>query len=274
MTPGLFQLKEKRNSRRLRNGEFELLYTAHNSDDVNYVRAFARQFAPQIYPTPAELLFQLDVEVVPKSRYIMDVRVPYGPSDAQGSNPGTPPRGVVSWGAAGTSGTVHITHAREHIADFAAPDFAAPNYKGAINVEADQVLGMDIAIPVSHRWVEFKHPLGMFNWAMADRLDNLIACVNSKTFMNKPAGEVLLLSYSGQDGTTQEATLRYEFAISKNRDGFQIGDVVNVKKDGHDVVWMEFVRPAGGANPGRIARFVHVERVYERVDFATVLGFG
>ena len=265
MGPGPFIFSERPSSRQHKKLSYELNYIARNSEDVPFVRAFARQYAPQIIATAEGNVYQQDAEVVPRSKWIMDVRIPYGPKQNMA--------GALTWGASATGGTVHITHAREHIADFAPPGNVAPNHKGAINVETGEVKGADIIYPVSQRWIEFTHPLGMVTWAFADRMDNLVGCVNSKPFMGKKAGEVLVLAWNGEDGSNKEATVRTEFAISKNRQGFQVGDVVNIAKDGHDLLWIEFITNAD-AFPTKKIRAVHIERVFERVDLAAELGYG
>ena len=262
----VFRFKEQPQSRNQKKGEEERRYVATGISDDKFVRAFARQSAPYIIATAEGNLYQQDVEVIPRSKYIYHIRVPYGPvANIAGS---------LTWGSSSTGGTIHITHAREHIADFALPGGVAQNHKGAINVDGQETLGADIIVPVSQRWIEFTHPMGAVTWALADRLDNLVACVNSKVFMGKKAGEVLFFGYNAEDGSNKEATVRYDFAISKNRQGFQVGDVVNITKDGHDLIWMKYQPNAGGALPGRRVISVHVERVYERVDLAAELGFG
>jgi hypothetical protein len=259
----VFQFKEKRPSRQHKKGEFELQYTSQGSSESTFVRAFARQYAPQIVTTAEGNLYQQDVEVIPRSKWIMDVRVPYGPVQKVA--------GSYNWGAQCTAGTVHIQAGISHVARFPAN---AIDRKGLINVDGQEVNGADIVIPVSQRWVDFTQPLGAFTWAMADRLDNLVACVNSKPFMQKKAGEVLMLGYSGEDGSNKEATVRLDFAISKNRRGFQIADIAGITKDGHDLIWMSYTANGGGAAPGRKVVAAYVERVYERVDLAAELGFG
>lgn len=259
----VFQFKERRTSRQQKKNEYELLYVAHGTSDDQFVRAFARQFAPAIVSTLEGNLYQQDVEVTPRSTSIFDVRVPYGPqNNAVGS---------INWGASCTAGTVHISAGISHVAHYPGNAF---DYKGLINVDGQEVHGADIVLPVSQRWVEFTHPLGVVTWSFADRMDNLVGCVNSKPFMGKKAGEVLMLGYNAEDGTNKEATVRYEVAISRNRNGFQVGDIAGVTKDGHDLLWMTYVSNAGGAAPGRKVKAVYVERVYERVDLASELGFG
>lgn len=259
----VFQFKERPQSRSQKRDDYELLYVANGTDDPKFVRAFARNYAPRIVALPEGNVYQQDVEVTPRSRLIHHVRVIYGPKDEM--------PGAITWGSSSTGGTVHITAGISSVARFPA---GAEDYKGLINVDGDEVLGADVQIPVSQRWVEFTHPLGVVTWAHCDHLDNLVACVNSKPFMKKKPGEVLYLGYSAEDGSNKEATVRHDFGISQNRNGFQIGDIAGISKDGHDLLWMSYKVPAGGAQPGRAVRAVYVERVYERVDLAAELGFG
>lgn len=254
---------ERPDSRRTSKLKLELSYCARNSDSPDFVRAFARQFAPNIVPTAEGNIYQQDVEVMPRSKWIMDVRIQYGPAEKIA--------GSLTWGASCTAGTVHVQAGISHVARY--PDTAV-DHKGLINVDGQEVHGTDIVTPVAQRWIEFTHPMGAFTWAMADRLDNLVGCVNSKPFMNKKAGEILFMGYSGTDGSNKEASVRYEVAISRNRQGFQISDIAVAKKEGHDLLWMTFQPKGGGALPGRKVIGVYIERMYERVDLAAQLGFG
>ena len=257
----VFRFKERPQSRSQKRNDYELQYVATGIDDDKFVRAFARQYAPAIITTLEGNLFQQDVEVIPRSALIYHVRVPYGPVDKTA--------GSLTWGATCTAGTVHIQAGISHVARFPA---GAIDRKGLINVDGNEVNGADIVIPVSQRWVDFTHPMGVVTWAMADRLDDLVGTVNSAPFMGRPAGEVLFLGYTAEDGSNKEATVRTEFGISKNKAGFQIGDIAGVTKDGHDLIWMSYVPNAGGAQPGRKVTAVYVERVYERVNLAAELG--
>ena len=259
----VFRFKEEPQSRSQKKGEEERRYVATGSSDDKFVRAWARQTAPYIIATAEGNLYQQDVEVVPRSKFIYHVRVPYGPRENTA--------GSLTWGSSCTAGTVHIQAGISHVARFPA---GAIDRKGLINVDGDEVLGADIVIPVSQRWIEFTHPMGVVTWAFANRMDDLVGCVNSTPFMGRAAGEVLFLGYNAEDGSNKEATVRFDVAISKNRAGFQIGDIAGITKAGHDLIWMSYVKNAGGAQPGRKVTAVYVERVYERINLAAELGFG
>lgn len=259
----VFRFKEEPQSRAQKKGEYELRYVATGESSDQYVRAFARQYAPAIITTAEGNLYQQDAEVTPRSKFIYHVRVPYGPVEKVA--------GSLTWGSSCTAGTVHIQAGISHVARFPA---GAIDRKGLINVDGDEVLGADIMIPVSQRWIEFVHPMGVVTWSFANRMDDLVGCVNSTAFMGRAAGEILFLGYNASDGSNKEASVRYDVAISKNRAGFQLADIAGVTKDGHDLLWMSYVQNAGGAQPGRKVKAVYVERVYQRVDLAAELGFG
>lgn len=259
----VFQFKERPQSRQQKRDDYQLEYVATGSSDDKFVRAFARQYAPAIITTLEGNLYQQDVEVIPRSKYIYHVRVPYGPRERLA--------GSLTWGSSSTAGTVHIQAGISHVARFPA---GAIDRKGLINVDGNEVLGADIVIPVSQRWIEYTHPMGVVTWSFANRMDDLVGCVNSTPFMGRAAGEVLFLGYNAEDGSNKEATVRFDVGISKNKAGFQIGDIAGITKDGHDLIWLSYVPNAGGAQPGRKIKAAYVERVYERIDLAAELGFG
>jgi hypothetical protein len=185
--------------------------------------------------------------------------------------------GDFTWDFDTTGGTIHITQAKEEVARF--PAASAPNQKGAIGVDGDEVKGTEIIVPALKINVNFRHPLGVITLPQADFLSDITGTVNNAVFLGTFApGRVLFLGARGSDGSQAEATVSYQFAVGKNQLNQTIGSVTGVNKKAWEVAWVRYkdtiVTADGKDLPTREPKFVYVDRVYEEIDFRVALGFG
>ena len=121
---------------------------------------------------------------------------------------------------------------------------------------------------------QFSHPLGVVTLNYGFFLGEITGKVNSDNIFGRQPGEVLFLGARGSDGTQAPATLSYSFAYEKNLSGLIYGAINGVQKDGWDYLWLEFEGQVSNGKPARPPKQVNVERVYDRVPLATLLGFG
>lgn len=236
--------------------------------DPNYVYNYAMGATPAIVATPVGTLYRQDLRVNKVAFNHFEISVPYG--TRQNAS------GEWTWDFDTTGGTVHITHAKEELRRY--PTATAPNQKGAIAVDKDEVKGVEIVIPSMTMSVAYKHPLGVLTIPYAKYLRSLTGKVNSAPMLGHAAGEVLFLGARGADGTVAEAACSYFFAMSENASGLSFGDVANVVKRGHEVAWIRYKDSTdtvgGTVRSVRIPEFAYVDRVYDEVNLATALGFG
>lgn len=174
-----------------------------------------------------------------------------------------------------TGGTVHITSSKETRGSYKAAGVvgAIPNHEGAIGVEKDKVDGADIVLPALKMNYAFKHPAGMITEARARYLGSVTGMTNSVMWHGFQEGELLLLGATGSDGTDAEAEVSYSVAASANATGLSIGQIANIAKRGHDLVWIQYFPDEDGGKPVMPPKYAYVERVYEEIDFFAALGF-
>jgi len=236
--------------------------------NINTANAYAIASTPAIISTTYGLLYRQDVRIRQSAYNHWMVEVPYGPRKAI--------TGDFTWDFDTTGGTIHITQAKEEVARY--PATTAPDQKGAIAIDGDEVKGTEIIVPAMKINVNFRHPLGVITIPQAKFLSSITGTVNSDVFLTFAPGQVLFLGARGSDGTDAEATVSYQFAMAANQSNVTIGDIAGVAKKAWDVAWIRYqdtITVEDGKDlPTRVPKFVYVDRVYENVAMATALGFG
>jgi len=236
--------------------------------NVNTANAFALASTPSIIGTIYGILYRQDLQTSKVAYNHWLIEVPYGPRKAV--------TGDFTWDFDTTGGTIHITQAKQEVGRF--PAASAPDQRGAIGVDGDEVKGTDIIIPAMKINVNFRHPYGVITLPQAKFLANITGTTNSTPFLTFPPGEVLFLGARGQDGSEAEATVSYQFAMAANQTDMTIGEIANVQKKAWEVAWIRYkdnvVTADGKEVPTREPKFVYVDRVYDEIDMATALGFG
>lgn len=243
-------------------------WKAVGSSDQNFVNAYAMQATPAVISTVYGLLYRQNLQIEETAYNQFTVVAPYGRRKNE--------TGEWSWGFDTTGGTVHITQGKEEVGRF--PEATAPDQKGAIAVDGDEVKGTEIVIPAMKIDVQFKHPLGVVTIPYAKYLRSLTGSVNTDSFLDHEPGEVLFLGARGRDGSQSEGVLDYYFAMSENVSGETIGSIADVVKKGWDVLWIRYEdaeeTEGGVVHPVRTPKFVYVDRVYKEIPMAMSLGFG
>lgn len=230
---------------------------------------YAFSATPAIISTVYGVLYRQDVAVNRSAFNQWMVEVPYGTRKNV--------TGDFTWDFDTTGGTIHVTQAKEEVGRF--PSASAPDQKGAIGVDGDEVKGTEIVTPALKINVNFRHPLGVITLPQADFLAEITGTVNSTVFLGTFApGRALFLGARGSDGSEAEATVSYQFAIGKNQINQTIGSITGVSKKAWEHAWVKYkdtiVTADGKEVPTREPKFVYIDRNYEEIDFAAALGFG
>jgi len=160
----------------------------------------------------------------------------------------------------------------------------APDQLGAIGVDASGVQGVDIIIP-NLTWTEtFDVASSYVNTDYIKTLSKLTGTVNNSGFRNFRPREVLFLGASGsQDWDSQKGdgpwTLSYKFMASANAGpgetipALRIGDIQNIRKDGHEYLWIRYEDKVETDALIKVPKFVYVNKVYREENFSE-LGIG
>lgn len=239
-------------------------FRALNTQDQNFVMSSALSMTPASVSTPQGTLFRADIKVDPNGWNNWLVTVPYE------KNP-KPPQGQWTWSFDTTGGSFHIKASKQTVARYPP---GARNHQQLIGVHDKEVDGADIVIPAMKINAEYSHPLGVVTLQFAKHIRNQTGKVNSTTMFTMPAGEVLFLGGAGSDGTNAEAKVSYHFACEENLQGLVVGTIAGIQKDGWDISWIQWKDAVDANRPVRIPEAVYIERVYDRVDLASALGFG
>ena len=252
------------------------------------VRSYAISATPAVTSTLSSgLLYRDEISTKQIGYDSFSVRVTYAQQKRE--------VGEWTWDFDTTGGTVKATVSKETIgargwpvyeiphvptANVGDPEYY-PSHKGSIDVQGDEVKGIDIVIPAMTVGVAYRHPSATVTLAYARFLEQLTGLVNSTPMLGWAPGEVLFLGARGRDGTETEAMVDYYFAMSKNTTSLTIGDITDIVKDGWHVVWSHFRETAEDVAAGstelhgtKVPDFIYIERVYDTADLAGQLGFG
>jgi hypothetical protein len=231
-------------------------------------RAVAYAMLQAASPTTCQGLIRQHIQLKEEGGGIWSGRVEYGVHDTE----------LSTWSFEIGTEALRVTHAKEHIADYPA---SATNHQGAINVVKDgagkiRVEGADV-LTDTFTWEE-THFLPYDLVATYDFVANLKAAklhVNDADWRIWNAGEVLFLGATGAKRNEETVPITYRFQSSDNVTGWTVGTITGIDKQGHHLAWVEYAATEDAvANDvaGR-AKAVHIERVYDYVDFST-LGIG
>ncbi len=201
-----------------------------------------------------------DIQIKPQGNGLFYVTCPYGPA------PRWPGSIKISFHT--TGGTVHISASREMVAKYgtSVPDTVLIGQDGA---------GAEITVPVQMRSYTFNYPFGIVTEVSMDYWEDLTGAVNSATWHYRPAGEVLFLGAEGE--TTIDAdsnsSVTFQFAMSRNKTGQTIGSISGIAKEGHDLIDIHTKTEVVSSQDVQTEKYVYIQRVYERLNFTTYLGF-
>lgn len=183
--------------------------------------------------------------------------------------------GTWSWDGDGTGQTQHITHSLETIEDY--PTASAPASNRCIGRQRDgTIAGTDIIVPGGKLSVTFTHPSGVMTLAYFKYLQGLAGYVNSGSFLVWSDGEVRFMGARVQDGSQTQSTCVYNFELSANATGLDVGTITGITKKGWHVLHVEYKDDtetvSGSAFPVTKPLFAHVERVSPVINFTTAFG--
>jgi hypothetical protein len=175
---------------------------------------------------------------------------------------------------------VRLYQAKEHIADYANVDEgeSIPNYEGAINVTPERIEGVEVDV------AGFVYQVRKI---MADdQITQLFirnsflstSRVNAATWRGFRAGELRLVAVDAQQRDSESWEVTWEFLAEENLQDITIGDIEGVAKLGHEYAWVRHREIVDDTtDPPRVrteVESVHIERVYDTIDFNVSLGLG
>ena len=173
-----------------------------------------------------------------------------------------------------TGGTEHITQANPagtgtKQTAFAKVGLTAPDMKGALNFEGDQVRGIDVTVPQFNFTETWTFPSEWVVQNYIATLYSLTGKVNSKPFRIFVAEEVLFLGarFEMQQGGSAVA-ITYSFSARPNAEDLEVGDVTVDFKAGWDYMQVVYETVSADGSIIKRPKFVYVSSVYEKADFS------
>jgi hypothetical protein len=146
---------------------------------------------------------------------------------------------------------------------------ALPDLEGAINVEGDQVKGIDIVVPqfnFSETWV---FPASYLVNSYIATLYELTGTNNHDKWRVFEPGEVLFMGARGDiTRGAAAAAITFSFAARPNRSNFKVGGVDVNGKMGWEQMSVMYETAASSSTIFRKPKFVIINTVYRAKDFA------
>jgi hypothetical protein len=241
--------------------EYQLIGTANEFPAEVDAAAHVESVVPIFY----EGAWIQDIQVTPQGNGLYYVSCPYGPLPRM---PGTTQTPSIKIGFRTTGGTVHISSSREMVAKYGtgATDRVIIGQDGA---------GADITVPAQMRSYTFNFPKGIVTEVAMDYWEDLGGAVNSSVWHYRPAGEVLFLGAEGDTTIAADynSSVTFHFAMSRNKTNQTIGSITGIAKEGHDLIDIHTKTEVISAEDVQVEKYVFIQRVYERLNFFTYLGF-
>lgn len=211
------------------------------------------------------------------------------PADGEGGGQGVgtldlPDRSNVlgaEWSFDTSGSTKHIVQSREVVFSAVVGGAAAPDLKGAIGSDKDEVKGVDIVFRTLKITLTLR--VRYISGGYLDALTALTGAVNDRPFMFWAAGEVLMTGASGPAKLPDGWTITYQFEVSKNETNVDVISAAEVanrlrvpQKDGWDYLDVGYsdkiVEQNGKKYLRQLPDRVYVHRVYPRKNLSG-LGF-
>lgn len=199
-----------------------------------------------------------------------------GPDSSSSDSGGSGVSNTVSFDT--TGGTEHITqvNTKNNVGktgvsgqlSYAAGGGIGPDLEGAINVEGDQVRGVDVTVPVfnfSETWI---FPSQYVVASFIGTLYSLTGTINNKPWRVFDTGEVLFLGARGEiTRGASSCSITFAFAARPTVTGITVGDIGNIDKGGWDYLHVVYDTVAAAGSIIKRPKYVYVNSVYEGKDF-------
>lgn len=237
----------------------ELLFTLIGSEDDEEIRDALEAAAPD---THAGVLRQ-GYDVRHLGGGVWEAAVQYAPRD--------PDESQYSFDI--SAETLHITQSLATTNSYTVSG-TAPNTRGAIGIDGENVQGCDIDAP-TYDWSETHHlAASAVDGAYKATLFAIRAApINNASFRGFAAGEVKFLGASGSKNGRGKWEITYRFSAQPNVTGIVHGDITGIAKKGWEYLWTLY---ESRVDQNRIVKrpvAVYVEQVYRSSNFAG-LGIG
>lgn len=151
-----------------------------------------------------------------------------------------------------------------------------PDMEGALNVEGDQVRGIDVTVPVFAFSETWTMPSSVMINSYIGVLYALTGTINEKPWRTFDTGEVLFMG--ARTEITRGASfcaVTFQFQARPTQIDFSIGQgedkIVNINKGGWDYMQVTYDTVAKEGSIIKIPKCVYISSVYQGADFTKLL---
>jgi hypothetical protein len=148
-----------------------------------------------------------------------------------------------------------------------------PDHKGAIDVQNGEVRGVDIILPSTRLTYEITWPAGVVSEAYILFVSQQVGKTNASVWHGMQPGEGLFSGHTVEQGSAQKRVMRFDVEYSPTLPPTAIAGIAGVTKRGWDAAWESRIDNVNNGGPVKPANWIYVERVYDEIDFASVMGF-
>lgn len=177
-----------------------------------------------------------------------------------------------------TSATGHITQVNTRNvvgltsetgqSKYAVAGQTAPDTEGAIDIEGDQVRGVDVTVPTFNFSETWTFPSQSLVTDYIENIYSLTGKVNDAKWRMFKKGEVLFLGARGQaDRGATNCQVTFSFSASPDQENISIGAITGIKKGGWDYMTVTYETAAAQGSIIKRPKFVYVNSVYQGGDF-------
>lgn len=238
------------------------LFVLGGTNDQAAAYAIAINLSAPFAEAAGQVLYRQDVKLTHEGHDLWYVEVPYARRSQENASY------RLSSATSGRSQRVFQSKATTKYGPANPPD-----HKGAIDVHNDEVRGAEIIIPSTRFTYEVTWPQGVVSEQFMIAVGAQVGKKNLNPWHGMKAGEALFSGHNVEQGTGQKTVMRYEIDYSPNLENATIAGIANVNKDGWDLAWEVRVDKDDQGQPVKPAKWIYVERVYDAIDFTSVLGF-
>lgn len=165
-----------------------------------------------------------------------------------------------------SGGTQHITQSLATVNKYAATG-SAPDYKGAIGFDGENVAGVDIVVPV----FTYTETVYLTDAQLNSPLYYaLTGSVNSDTFQGNPPGSVLFYGATAQEREDGLWEAQFKFGVSANKTGLAVGPITGITKAGWDYLWIYYGKSVNANQKIKVPLYAYVEQVYPRAALSSL----
>jgi hypothetical protein len=239
----------------------DLYYLAGTADQAT-AYALAISYSSPFAEAAGQILYRQDVKITHEGHTLWYVEIPYARNTQE----------PLTWRVtSATTGRSQRVFQSKQTTVYGPAN--APDHKGAIDVVNGEVRGAEIVLPSTRFTYEVTWPQGMVTEQFMIAAGAQVGKYNLNPWHGMKAGEALFAGHSVEQGSNQKTTMRYEIDYSPNLENATIAGINNINKKGWDLAWEYRQDKIDQQQPVKPAVWIYVERVYESVDFASVLGF-